>query len=669
MKKHLILLFFLLSAYNLSFAQETEDYCSTGKINAFSGLKKNFQVFYPGDSKIDVTYYKLNMTIKTNPNRLDAIVTVKAKPTSNGLTNFYLDLVNALSVSSVKLGTVDLTYSQSNNQLLITLNRSYNFGEEFSLDITYGGVPTSGSGLISSASFIFYDQTAGKQVVASLSEPYGARDWWPSKDTPADKADSSDVWITADKFFVSVSNGKLMETLDNPDGTRTYKWKNHYPIANYLISVAMTNYQTIDDQFEYSPGKFLPLIHYCYPERINDTRRAAVAKTKEMLQIFSDKFGQYPFIKEKYGHAEFSWGGGMEHQTVTSMGGSAMNSENTIAHELAHQWFGNKVTCKDWQNIWLNEGFASYSECIYRELKYGLADFKSYVDNFMNNPNNGAKRAVGSIYVQNISSENEIFNSARSYKKGAMVLHMLRGIVGDTKFFQILKEYLTEPGLSYNVATTEDFQRIAERVSGMNLEYFFDEWIYGENYPTYSAEWSYSSDVNNKYKVIIKLSQAVNTSPKFFTMPIQLIIKTSMGIYTQPLFNNAQVQTFEFLVEGIPSEIQIDPDNWILKTISGISFKGNNTTLPTTYSLAQNYPNPFNSGTVIRYSLAEDQNVSLKIFDELGKLIATLVNEKKTKGLYEIKFVPKKLNLSSGPYFYTLQTDHFTETKKMIILK
>lgn len=673
MKRYFWGLILFLTSFTSTFAQDGADYCSQGKIKAFARLNKTSQVLYPGDSNIDVTYYKLDLTVTINPNYLSGIITVKARPAKSPINTFYLDLVNALHVTSVILTGINLNFSQpqNSNQLVINLDRAYSLGEEFSVAITYGGIPTSGSGFISQASFSFRDSTAAfyKTVVSSLSEPYGARDWWPSKDTPADKVDSSDVWITADKFFVSVSNGSLVGTVDNSDGTRTYKWKNHYPIANYLISIAMTNYQTINDQFEYESEKFLPVIHYCYPERIDNTRRNAVAKTIDMLKIYSEKFGHYPYLKEKYGHAEFAWGGGMEHQTITSMGGGAMNSENVIAHELAHQWFGDKVTCKDWQNIWLNEGFASYCECIYREAKYGTADFKNYVDNFMNNPNNGAKKAVGTIYVQNISSESEIFNSARSYKKGAIVLHMLRGIVGNDKFFQIMHEYANEPGLAYNVATTEDFKLIAERVSGLDLKYFFDEWIYGENYPIYLAEWSYKSDVNGTYKISLKLTQTLNSNPKFFTMPIQLAITTAQGTSKQTLINNSQIQTFELTVNGEPFSIQIDPDNWILKTISGIVFLGNDDLLPGVYSLNQNYPNPFNNGTSIRYEIQTSVHVTLKIYDELGNFIKTIVDETKPKGKYEVKFDAQKLNLSSGVYYYKLDTGNYTETRKMVFLK
>ena len=666
MKKHLLLFIILILVNSLVKAQDGADYCSEGKIKSFSRLSKLSSVQYPGDSNIDVTYYKLDLRVNTNPNSLNGIVTVKAKAATQNLITFYLDLVNALTVSSVKLNGNALTFSQANNQLTIILNRQYSLGEEFSVDIIYSGVPTSGTGSISSARFLFYDQTANKQVVATLSQPYGARDWWPSKDTPADKADSSDVWITADKFFVSVSNGSLEATVDNPDGTRTYKWKNHYPIANYLISIAMTNYQTIDDQFEYQTGKFLPVIHYSYPERLDNTRRTAVAKTIEMLRIFSEKFGPYPYLKEKYGHAEFSWGGGMEHQTITSMGGGAMNSESTIAHELAHQWYGDKVTCKNWQNIWLNEGFATYCEKIYWQYKYDQATFNSRITSMFSS----AKTAQGTIYVQNINSENEIFNGARSYNKGGSVLHMLRGIVGDDKFFQLMREFANEPGLAYNVATTEDFQRIAERVSGMNLNYFFQEWIYGEGYPNYTVEKNIKQLADGSYQLTFRLKQDVKTNPSFFTMPVRLRITLADVIWNTTLFNNQQDQSWVIpLGKTFPSSIEFDPDNWILKDIVTNTSVDKNQEVPTTFSLSQNYPNPFNPSTVISWQLAVSTFVNLRIYDLLGREVATLVDEFQQAGFHNSTFNTQNWSLTSGVYFYTFQASDYIETKKMILIK
>lgn len=661
MKKHLLLFIILILVNSSTIAQDGGDYCSEGKIKSFSRLSKLSSVKYPGDSNIDVTYYKLNLTLTYgNPGNISGIVTVDSKATQNQLTTFFLDIVNQLTVTSVKLnGITNLTFSQpsGSDQLRITLDRAYSIGEKFSVDISYQGTPGSGG----FGSFIFSTHS-GQPIMWTLSEPYGAKDWWPSKDTPGDKADSSDVWITAASNYVSVSNGKLISETDNGNGTKTYKWKNSYPIAGYLISLAMTNYSLYQNQFNYGGSSPMPVTHYVYPENLQQNI-SNLDNTVNMLQIFSQKFGPYPFLREKYGHAQFGWGGGMEHQTITSL---VSFSEMLVVHELAHQWYGDKVTCKDWQNIWLNEGFASYCECIYREAKYGTADFKSYVDNFMSQ----AKSAAGTIYVQNINSINEIFNSAREYKKGAIVLHMLRGIVGDDNFFKIMQQYANEPGLAYNVATTEDFQRIAERVSGMNLNYFFQEWIYGETFPNYSIGWNYKEAGGDNYILILLATQSVNTNPNFFTMPLQVKITTTKGITTQKIFNNSQTQTWELAIVGKPLAIEIDPDNWILKNITEIKFIENLTSTSQTYcSLWQNHPNPFNPSTFIDYLLLTDNHVTLKIFDSLGKEVANLVDEFQNAGMHRLTFNAKKLGLSSGVYFYTFQAGDYIETKKMILLK
>ncbi len=666
MKKLFTVMIFLAITNWLPAQDDGSRYCSEGKIKAFNNLSKLSKIAYPGDDNIDVTYYKLDLTVGVNPSSLSGIVTITAKSKLSGLYSIFLDLKNSLAVSSVTVKGTSVKFTQtSDHRLNITLDRYYVYEEEFTLEIKYAGVPVAGSGMISNGSFQFYDSNAKKDIIASLSQPYGARDWWPSKDTPADKVDSSDVWITCSSNFVGVSNGKLVETLTNANNTKTYKWHNSYPIANYLISIAVTNYQTINDQFEYSPGKFFPIVHYVYPEKNDATRKAAVAKTINIMKIYSEKFGDYPFLKEKYGHAEFAWGGGMEHQTVTSMGTYAMNSENTIAHELGHQWFGDKVTCKDWQNIWLNEGFASYTECIYREGAYGISDFNSYVNSFMSQ----AKTAKGSIYVQDISSESEIFNGARSYKKGAVVLHMLRGIVGDEKFFQILKEYLTEPGLAYNVAATEDFQKVAERVYGESLDYFFKEWIYGENYPKYSIEKIYIKNNDGTYLLNFKLKQNTNTNPAHFKMPFELWIRVKDVVIVRKYFNDQPEQGWLIpLGRELPDEVIFDPDNWILKDVIA-NTDADDENVPTTFSLSQNYPNPFNPETTIEYSLPKADFVTLKVYDILGQEKITLVNEIQQAGIHNCKLRIENGELTSGTYFYTLKAGEFSETKKMVILK
>jgi len=663
MKKYIVLLYFvLISVIN---SQPGEELCSSSKVKLYERLGKNFQVNYPGDSNIDITYYKLDLNITYVPQYLRGIVTVKGKPTISQINSFYLDLWSGFKVNSVKTGNQTLSFSlTTDNRLNISLNRIYQLYEEFVVEIDYEGKPSTSGGI--GGSFVFSTTPAGNQVIWTLSQPYGSRDWWPSKDTPADKADSTDVWITAPYNFVSVSNGALIENRDNGNGTLTFKWKNRYPIANYLVSIAMTNYYLYQTHYEYEPGKFFPIEHYVYPESFA-SQKTNLDRTNDMIKIFSEMFGPYPYPKEKYGHAQCGFSGGMEHQTISSMG---VFSESIVAHELAHQWFGDKVTCKDWQNIWLNEGFATYADKLYHQKKYGDATFLSQMNSVMNS----AKTASGTIYVQNISSVNEIFSTARSYNKGAAVLHMLRGILGDEKFFQTLKEYLIEPGLSYNVAVTQDFQRIAERVSGQNLNYFFQEWIYGVGYPKYTVGWRAEQVSGNLYNLIVRIKQQTNANPSFFTMPIQIYYSTPFETKTITVFNDQLEQGWVIPVNGNPNSVQLDPNNWILKDIVGYTTITDEE-LPTEFELTQNYPNPFNPSTTINYTIpnVEIENASslpfvqLKIYNSIGREIATLVNEYQLPGNYSIKFDAK--GLQSGVYFYQLRTNNFTKTKKMVLLK
>ncbi len=664
MKTPTIMIMIILLTTISVIGQKKENACAVAKQSYYNRLFKSSRLNYPGDSNIDVTYYKLNLNINHIVKQINGVVTVKAKSVTPSLTDFFLDLQDVFTVDSVKANVEQLSFTHSSDKLNITLPKSYSVGEEFSVDIFYRGRP--GSSGFGSFEFSSHD---GTPVIWTLSEPYGASDWWPCKDTPADKVDSSDVWITADELFYSVSNGSLEGIIKNGDGTRTFKWKNHHPIAHYLISLAMTNYDIYKNYFVYAPGDTMEVIHYMYPEHLN-SNKSNLDKTPEMLAIFSELFGLYPYINEKYGHAEFGWGGGMEHQTVSSMGAF---SSSIVSHELAHQWFGDKITCKDWHHIWLNEGFATYCESLYKEAKYGYSSYKSSIASEMSY----AKNAFGSIYVQNINSVGEIFDGSRSYAKGAVVLHMLRGVLGDSTFFNVMYSYSNDPQLAYGVATTEDFQRVAEEVSGEDLEYFFKEWIYGEDFPVYNIDWGYTRIDNELYRFRITINQSNHKNPAFFTMPVQVQVTTTAGDTLLTFFNNQQSQTFYSDVTGQPQSIKFDPENWILKTVQSIT-TGVKTSdnLPTQFALEQNYPNPFNPSTTIKYSIPYLQNqnaisVKLTVFDVLGREIATLVDKKQSPGNYSVIFNAESGigGLNSGVYYYQLKAGDFMGTKKMILIK
>ncbi len=662
MKNSLIKIFIICLVINqFNFSQvKVSDFFESEREHFIRGMHLA-EINYPGDFHIDITYYKLNLNITYSPQYLIGETTVKAVSKSDGLNSFFLDLNDNLTVDSVLSEGKWLLYNHSNSKLNISLNKNYNSGEEISLVVYYQGVPKSGG----FGSFEFGEHN-GKPSIWSLSEPYGASDWWPCKDTPADKADSSDVWITCDTSLTAVSNGSLVSTINNDNGTHTFKWKNHYPIAQYLISVAISDYYKYNEYFHYSPDDSLLVANYVYPEHFQDSK-AAIDLSPDMLKIFSEKYGLYPFIKEKYAQVEFGWSGGMEHQTATSVVGPF--GEEILVHEMAHQWFGDKVTCADWNDVWLNEGFATYSEAVYHEAKYGEKSYRDFIYMAMKN----AKFAKGSIYLSDISSASTIFYSPLVYYKGAVVLHMLRGITGDSTFFKILRSYLTDPKLAYGTATTEDFEAAAEKVYGSSLEYFFNEWIYNSGYPTYNIYWKSTHSAGNKNKVSINISQQNASSSLFFTMPLKFKLYTSLGDTILTVFNNRNIQSFDFIIKGYADSLTFDPDNNVFKEFSIVD--STDRSILFSFALEQNFPNPFNSGTDIQYILPFNQegafHVKLEVYDILGRKITTLVDMTQSPGIYDVIFPDNKLRgkLASGIYIYSFSAGDFKEMRKMILLK
>lgn len=612
------------------------------------------------DQNIDVTYYKLDLVINVSPNYLNGSVTVQARSLIDDLQVVTLDLENSMIVDSIRMESVVVDFTQQPMTMEIALNRPYNSGEVITLEIYYGGLPNS-SGF---GSFVFSSH-GGVPWVWSLSEPYGARDWWPCKDHPSDKADSADIWITCDSSFMAGSNGRLVALIDNGNGTKTWRWSERYPITTYLISVTMTNFVEFSNWFRYSTEDSMQVLNYVIPEHL-PSALTSLPKTVDMLQIFSEKFGLYPFIAEKYGHCDFGWGGAMEHQTMTS---TTTYNEGVIAHELAHQWFGDLITCANWSNIWMNEGFATYCEAIYYEAMYGPTTYWS--DMLANLAY--AKTAVGTIYRSDTSDIGGLFNGALVYAKGACVLHMLRHVMGDSVFFDALLSYATDPRFQYSVATTEDFQSVCEEAAGTSLAYFFDEWIYGEKYPRYTYWWE-AVAIDSGAAVTVGVNQTTGTSnPSFFTMPIDFKVTSGDWDTTVVLMNTFNGQEFTFDVPYMPTSGQLDPENWTLRDATLIPVAvSSSPALPVDYVLGQNFPNPFNPGTIISYEVPRESRVELAIYSLLGQRIASLVHAVHDPGRYTVQwdgYSDQGVKLGSGVYFYRLQAGDYSSTKKMILGK
>ncbi len=654
-KSILCLLIYIFLSVSVTLSQT--NYLSVSEIERDIQMEhfKRLRSDYKGDTDINVTYYKLYLNITYNPDYLTGEVSIISKSLVNNLSGIFYDLSNNLTIDSIISGNQRLMFSHLMDRVNISLASTVNSGDDITVIIYYRGMPVpTGFG-----SFIFGSHN-NEPSIWNLSEPFGSSDWFPCKNVPSDKADSSDMWLRCADGLTAVSNGTLTGVENNSDGTNTFKWHNSYPIANYLISLAISNYAQYNSFFRYSLNDSMPVVNYIYPENL-ETLKPQLDKTISMLELFSAKYGLYPFINEKYGHAEFGRNAGMEHQTISSMGAFF---DNIIAHELTHQWFGDMITCRNWENIWLNEGFATYGEALYQENTFGRTAY----DEFIKFRFSDSKRAVGSIYVQDVNSIEQIFSSDRSYAKGCSVLHMLRGITGDSVFFGIIRKYAADSSIAYKTAVTEDFQNVAENVYGSDLNYFFNEWIYGENYPKYNVSWTVTNTGTNQYRASVKIIQEVNSSPSFFSMPMEIKIMTLSGDTVFTVFNNMQLQTFDFDLNSRPLNFRIDPYNHILKDVRGENI------LPVNFILYQNYPNPFNPSTTISYQLGRPSYVKIRIYDLLGKELSVLVNEKQREGDHSADFIP--VGLSSGIYFYSIEAKDpeetnllFSKSGKMLYVK
>lgn len=502
-------------------------------------------------TEYDVGFHRIELEIDIPSEIVYGNVLMEAKSTIEGLDSIEVDLYTNLTIDSVYIpGGGNLNYDHSDNKIFLELDRLYADGETFSFYVRYHGRPT-GSGLDGFS----FDYRSGYPVVTTLSEPMSARTWWPCKDRPDDKADSLDIFITCDTAYFCASNGTLIDTIRNGDGTWTFNYEERYPITTYLFSIAISNYTVWHDWYHYGDGDSMIIINHVYPDRYAYSL-SQFGITPYAIGVYAGLFGEYPFINEKYGHANFQWGGAMEHQTVSSMSGSNFGfSEPVVVHELSHQWWGDMITCNNWHEIWLNEGFASYCEALYYEAKDGVDAYHDYMGGMFYS-------SGGTIYIYDTTNVWNIFSSI-VYDKGAWVLHMLRHVVGDSTFFDILRAYYSSEW-QHKDATTERLKEICETVSGMELDYFFEQWIYGMYFPRYM--WSYMNEydpADGKYWTYFYLEQGQATYPQVFVMPIDLVFTYDSHVDTVVLFNDVGKNVYIFKADEPPTDVALDPDQWI----------------------------------------------------------------------------------------------------------
>ena len=499
----------------------------------------------------DMTFYSIDLTINHVAQVIYGIVGSYGKITATQSDSIKVNFLSNMVVDSVYNETGILTYSHAEDHLTIYLDKTYYQDEEFSFTVVYHGTP------INSGSFqgFSFSSRNGLPLITTLSESFGARSWWPCNDITIDKADSVDMIVTVDNSLVVSSNGTQISDTDNGDGTHTVYWQERYPIVPYLVSLGIHPYATWGSWYHYNASDSMPLSFFVYPDH-DATSRPYFSVLDEMIGMLASRLGEYPFINEKYGLTHFPWGGAMEHQTNTSTTSSSFGySPEVIAHELGHQWFGDMITCADWHHIWINEGFAVYTEALYHELKYD--DYHSYMNSF-------EYTNSGSIYIQDTTNINIIFGSI-VYDKGGWVLHMLRHVVGDSLFFQSLLNYRDQ--YMWGSASTEDFQQVVEATSGMDLDYFFQQWIYGTYRPNYRYSFISEAYPLGGWVTYINIRQLQITNPEVFTMPIDLAIETISGTDTVMVFNNQRSENFIVYTPEKVTAISFDPKRWISRAV------------------------------------------------------------------------------------------------------
>jgi len=553
---------------------------------------------------IDVRRYDIDLEIVPDTRQIQGFVRVVADVVEP-LASLTLDMNSSWLVVDSILGPVDAWVLDA-DELSITLAHPSSIGESVDLTVRYHGSP-----LYSSFGIPFFNDHNGVPLVATLSEPFGARNWWPCKDRPDDKADTVSLAITVPSDLVVASNGRLLG-VDQLSGDRArYRWLEAYPIATYLVSLAITDYVAITEWYIPQPGDSVPVVHYLYPDLAGNA--GAFAVTVPAMADLSSRFGPYPFPAEKYGHALFPWGGGMEHQTCTSIGEWAADGgwEWILVHELAHQWWGDLVTCASFHHIWLNEGFATYSEAIWQEVEGGAEAYHAAMagDEYWGG---------GTVYVEDPQTQ-EIFDYGLSYQKGAYVLHMLRHVVGDSAFFDALLAYRDR--FAYASATTDGFRETVEGIAGFDLTWFFDEWIYGTYYPCYEYGWA-SVPTGDAWTTQLRIEQ-VQTNTGFFTMPIDVRCTLSDGsTHAEVLWVEGPSVVAEIPTNASVTAVELDPDGWILCRIQEVPLEGALASDPPRVRLEGPWPNPScRTASILAWAPCRS---TLAVFDMAGRRRMTM---------------------------------------------
>lgn len=546
-------------------------YCSQNKIHSqtASKLQQNAAAAAWKTDHYDVKFVHLNINCERNTRYISGNARSINKVVVASMDTFFCLLHQNHTIDSVYInGSRVFSVSRKDSMIRVKLPAPFAQNVTFTATVYYKGTAPTGGAAIGGGYNTGTSGSWGNQATWSLSESQVAYHWWPCKQNLLDKIDSSWVFITTDSTNLAGSNGRLTNVVVVGNKKR-FEWKSRTPIAYYLISVAIAKYKQLNFYAKplYMPNNDSILIqNFIYDGAINNAawisgQRPSLLAIKPQLEFLSGLYGLYPFYKEKYGNCMAPFSGGMEHQTMTSQG---FFDYYINAHELGHQWWGDNVTCKSWGDIFINEGFASYTEHVVAQY----LDPTNFLPNLNSAHNNVMSQPGGSCHFTGIDTTNDvrIFNSRLTYDKGGAIVHTMRWMVNnDTVWFNTLKSF--QQLYKDNVASVIDFKNHLQTQSGINFTPFFNQWYYGEGYPTYNVTWNFSGTT-----FFLKSSQTTSMPgvTPLFTTPMQYkLLRTGAADTLIRVPHNVAVENYSMNVTGTVTGVQVDPNNWIINKVVG----------------------------------------------------------------------------------------------------
>ncbi len=559
------------------------------------------------DRGFDVDHYDLDLRIDPAAETVAGAVTALIAFTDDAPPDsVVLDLVPALAVDEVLWDGSSTDFLRRDEELLIVTPTTA--AGTATLTVRYHGSPQPHgnyhAGMLFRVQGDSPDNPLGKTVF-TMSEPWSAHSWWPCKDHPADKATVT-ISVTAPDTMRVVANGGLIEESDDEPGWRRFVWDSSHPMSTYLVCVNVSRYVEWEESCAAAAG-ILPLTFHVYPA---DEAAAALdfAPVCEMVNFVEALCGPYPFPGERYGQVGIKWGGAMEHQTCTSLGRFIFTGDgrfaNIIVHELAHQWFGDLITPADWPDIWLNEGFATYFEALWLEETQGQ---EIYLEKM---------RAIGperhpDLFTGDglLTDPDPILPNLLVYHKGAWVLHMLRGAVGDEIFFRFLHDYVTDPALAYGNVTTADLIAAASAAAGYDVSPLLHPWL--ETAAAPQLDWWVDSVPlsSGLQRHTLHLAQV---QPTFFTLVLPVHLDGAWGQLDDRIVLDAPQAEFHWDLAGGLEDFQLDPAGWVLFSAEQIP--------PPAVTLAPPHPNPADAdGARLTFIVNRTGPVRITLHDVRGR--------------------------------------------------